>query len=80
MKITVDGKIGTGTRSALRELVGNGYYNDDEFNQYMLEYMASFYGYLIRKNPNKYKIYTNGWRNRLVALGGDESKLKEIMA
>jgi hypothetical protein len=79
-KVSVDGVIGMGTRGALKSLVDNGYYDDVTFNEYMLNYMASFYMYLIHKNPSKYKRYKNGWRNRLLALTDNGTSIKEIMA
>lgn len=37
-------------------------------NDGMLDYMLNFYKYLIRKNPNKYGRYRNGWFSRLKGL------------
>ena len=69
MKVGADGAIGRGTRKALADLDGNGLIDDDQFNQYMLEYMDGFYKYLITNNESKYGLYKKGWRNRLVGLG-----------
>jgi len=48
--LVVDGIVGKGTKTALKELVGNGLVDDNIFNQYMLEYMNNFYHYLAKKN------------------------------
>ena len=59
--MAVDGVMGTQTLNALNA------YDEDKFNVEFDSYEIAYYASLVSKNP-KLKIYTNGWKNRALAI------------
>ena len=69
----VDGKAGPNTYRMIKKATER--YGDEAINLKSLEYMASFYRMLIRKNKRKFYINRNGWYNRIYRLGYRGNKL-----
>jgi len=61
--LKIDGVVGSHTLHALSRIK-----DAKKLNKLILMYMQDYYNSLIRWKPEKYRIYANGWTNRLKGL------------
>jgi hypothetical protein len=63
-----DGKFGGKTQNALTLIKQHNYISGYHFESLILFYMTTYYVELWKKNPQKYGIYLDGWKNRMAKL------------
>lgn len=67
-----DGSFGGKTQNVLTLIKQHNYISGYHFESLILFYMTTYYVELWKKNPQKYGIYLDGWKNRM-------SKLQELL-